>query len=143
MCVNNYEMRVEYDKIKKYLEIFVASEKPHVNTCELLDKLNYDSNSNSDLLELTFYMNLLNDQGIIECLHPHVENLGLTSTNTGKVILRVTNFRMTFLGHQTYEAMNQNKIWTSINSALLKLGDAGLKQIPALATKLILEQTNS
>jgi len=99
--------------------------------------MNYDSNLDSDLHEASFYMNLLNDQAIVECIHPNVENMGFSLTGNGNLILRVTHFRITYLGHQTYEAMNHSKIWSKINSAILKLGDAGIKQIPALGIKMI------
>jgi hypothetical protein len=131
-------MKIDYEIIKKYLTVFHGHEKPLINTRELFDKLNFDLNNQRDVQEAYHYINLLNDQNLIECVNGQ-ENIGFILLANGLINVRISNYRLTHFGHQTYEAMNSSIIWKKINGALKKLGESGIKQIPTLALKLLTE----
>jgi len=131
-------MRIDYEIIKRYLKVFQENERHLINTIELFDRLEYDSDNQKDCQEAYHYLHQLNDQELIDCIHDK-EELGFILLGNGGINLRVTDFRLTHLGHQTYEAMNSSKIWSKINGMISKLGDSGLKQIPTLAVKMIME----
>jgi hypothetical protein len=46
---------------------------------------------------------------------------------------------LTMEGHRTLEAMRSDTIWNTIKGKTKFLGEEGLKQIPALALKMLLE----
>ena len=131
-------MGIDYETIKKYLKVFQENEKSLINTIELFSGLEYDTDNQKDRQEAYHYLYLLNDQKLIECTGDK-KRLGFTLWGSGAIGLRITYFRLTYLGHQTFEAMNSSKIWSKINGVILKLGASGLKQIPALAIKMIME----
>ncbi|UTW66175.1 DUF2513 domain-containing protein [bacterium SCSIO 12643] len=132
-------MKLDYDIIKAFLNGFQDSKKPTLNTLEVFTSLNYDHNVKTDFNLVWHYLKLLNDQNLIECIGDNNGDLGISFTGSGEPIISVKHFRLTMLGHQALEAMNNNKVWEKIKSGVDKIGIAGLKQIPGLAIKILTE----
>lgn len=135
-------MKIGYDQIKKFLNSFESSDLPVISTINLFQKLNYSMNELEDCNLVIFYLNLLKDQGLIECVSDNPDdknNLGFSYTSNSQVIISNLNFRLTILGHQALESMANNHIWNKIKEPLKKLSMDSLKQIPSLAIKLLIE----
>lgn len=133
-------MELDYDKIKTFLSVLRGSAQPTLNTLEIFQLLRYDHNEKNDFNLVWHYLKLLNDQNLIECLGDKNGDLGISFTGSGEPIISVKSFRLTMNGHQTLEAMSNNKIWTKVKVVLETMGIAGLKKIPGLALKLLMEQ---
>lgn len=134
-------MKIDFEQIKRYLEVIESSDLPVINTVNLFRNLGYDARKNEDCHQVIFYMQLLKDQGLIECVSENdndKQNLGFSYTGNSEVIINILNFRLTILGHQSLESINNDTIWDKIKNPIAKLGVEGLKQIPSLAIKLLL-----
>jgi len=132
------DMKLDYDKIKSFLTLLGDAHKPVLNTKEIFSELEYNVENDDHANEVFYYLNLLNDQGLIDCLKDKNNDLGFQFLGHGELLIITKNFRLTMQGHQTLEAMSENKVWKRIKEPLKNLGIGGLKQIPALALKLIL-----
>ncbi len=135
-------MKIEYDQIKRYLEVLESSELPVINTINIFKGLELNENKLEDCNHAIFYLNLLKDQDLLECVSDNdldKENLGFSYTGNSDVIINILNFRLTILGHQTLESLRNKQIWNKVKEPLSKLGIEGLKQIPALALNLLIQ----
>ena len=56
-----------------------------------------------------------------------------------RVVTSIDYFSLTYAGHQLLESMRTETIWNKVKSTANSLGIEGLKQIPALAISLLLE----
>lgn len=137
-------MKIDYEQIKRFLSAFESSETPLFNTINIFTTLGYNEKNNEDSKQVLFYMNLLKDQGLIECIsnnNADKDNLGF-SYSGNQIDIKILNFRLTILGHQTLESMSNNKLWDKIKGPLSKLGIESLKQIPSLAIQLLSSATD-
>lgn len=133
-------MKIDYEKIKLFLEAIETSELPVISTIDIFTSLDYNIENNEDSKNVIFYLQILKDQGLIDCVSDNEldrVNLGFSFFSNGGILIKPLNFRLTIHGHQTLESMNNNGIWEKIKGPLGKLGIEGLKQIPSLAIKLI------
>jgi len=134
-------MKIDYEKIKIFLEAVESSDLPVINTIRIFKYLDYDIENDEDSKNVMFYLRLLKDQGLIECVSDNEldrDNMGFSFLGNGGIVIKSLNFRLTINGHQALESMNNSKIWGKIKEPLGKLGIEGLKQIPSLAIKLLL-----
>lgn len=130
-------MKIDYEKIKSYLNTFLECERPMINTLDLMLKLDLDKDNQDEFNQFWYYLNLLNDTNYIDCIGDKENNLGISFSANGEPIVSVINFRLTLSGNQALEVMRTNKIWSKIKDNLKVLGVEGLKQIPSLAIRLI------
>jgi len=135
-------MKIDFEQIKRYLEVFESSELPVINTVDIFKNLGYNARNKKDCQQVIFYLQLLKDQELIECVSDNdndKENLGFSYTGNQEIIINILYFRLTILGHQSLESMNNSTIWDKIKNPINKLGIEGLKQIPSLAIKLFID----
>jgi hypothetical protein len=133
-------MKIDYEQIKRFLNVFESSKSPIINTIQIFHSLGYNEKNEEDSSLVMFYMKLLNDQDLIECISDNIDdkiNLGFSFTGNQKMILKILNFRLTIIGHQALESMSNNKLWDKIKTPLGKLGIESLKQIPSLAIQIL------
>lgn len=133
-------MKIDYGLIKNFLDAFEANDSPTINTLQIFESLKYSIENQEDLNLVMFYMKLLNDQGLIECISNDSidkNNLGFITLGSQRLAIKVLSFRLTIQGHQTLESMRNEKIWNKIRVPLNKFGIEALKQIPALALQLL------
>jgi hypothetical protein len=132
-------MKIDYDKIKEFLQIFEDSKEPTINTLKIFEKLKYSDKNDEDSKQVWFYLKLLNDQGLLECLNQDSdkkETLGFSYFGNGQIHMIILNFRLTMQGYQTLESMTNQNIWNKLKVPLTQIGIEGLKQIPSLAIKI-------
>jgi len=133
-------MKIDFNQIERILKVFEEHEYSVITSKQLFDKLELNDKEKSDCEYFSFYMHLLKDQGFIECLSTNPtdkDNFGITYTGNGHFCLKILNFRLTSLGHQTLESMENKEIWGKIKERINMLGIEGLKQIPSLAINVL------
>jgi hypothetical protein len=130
-------MKIDYDSLQSYLNALENNGQPTMNTQKLFEELNVDIDNDEACKQAWFYLKLLGEQDLIECIGDDSRNFGFSFTGDGGVIISIRDFRLTILGHQILESMNNETLWTKIKEPLKKIGVEGLKQIPSLAIKLI------
>lgn len=131
-------MDIDYDTLQSYLNALRESGKPAVSTKNLMEAIGQDIRNNDDGNKTWFYLKLLADQDLIECIGG-AQNLGFSFTSTGETMISNKSFRLTLLGHQILESMANETIWSKIKEPAKKAGIEGLKQIPGLAIKFLAE----
>lgn len=133
-------MKIDFNQIERILKVFEEHEYSAITSKQLFDKLELNDKEKNDCEYFSFYMQLLKDQGLIECLSTNPtdkDNFGITYTGNGQFCLKILNFRLTSLGHQTLESLENKEIWEKIKERVNMLGIEGLKQIPSLAINLL------
>lgn len=131
-------MKIDYDKIKIFLNIFIEEEKPYINTKDIFLRLGYDVKNDKEANEVWHYLKLLNDENLIECLGGNLD-LGFTLNGNGSISIGIKNFRITSKGYQTFEIITTSKVWEKLKKSAKELGIESIKQIPSLAIKIITE----
>jgi hypothetical protein len=131
-------MEIDYDTLQSFLSAIQESGKPTLNTMQILEKVDLDSNNSDDGNKAWFYLKLLADQDLIECVGGD-ENLGFAFTGGGEPMISIKSFRLTLSGHQILESMANETIWSNIKEPIKKAGIEGLKQMPGLAIKFLAE----
>ena len=82
-------------------------------------------------LKKAYHYRLLHDAGLV------YSEVTIHSTKDGTVPVWISRKGLTMAGHEALDAMRNDTIWNKINDKVKLLGVEGLKQIPALAIKLI------
>lgn len=131
-------MEIDYDTLQSFLSVIKESGQPALNTMQVMEKVGLNININDDGNKAWFYLKLLADQDLIECVSGDV-NLGFSFTGGGEPLISIRSFRLTLSGHQILESMANETIWSKIKEPAKKAGIEGLKQIPGLAIKFLAE----
>lgn len=131
-------MEIDYDTLQSFLSVIQESGQPTLNTKQIMEKVNLNIANDGDCNKAWFYLKLLADQDLIECVGGD-PNLGFTFTGNGEPNISIKSFRLTLAGHQILESMANETIWSSIKDPIKKAGIEGVKQIPGLAIKFLAE----
>jgi hypothetical protein len=131
-------MEIDYDTLQSFLSVIKESGQPTLNTMQIMANTGLDINNKDDGNRTWFYLKLLDDQDLIECVSGD-ENLGFSFTSGGEPMISIRSFRLTLSGHQILESMANETIWSKIKEPVKKAGIEGLKQIPGLAIKFFAE----
>jgi hypothetical protein len=129
-------MNIEIDKLKQYLKAFQASVEPTLTVAELTEAVNLDWKQNTDFKESYHYIKLLYDQNLIEGfkLNPAQEStLGFDYMHGGILVGNISlRLRLTHLGHQTLETLEQSKFLEITKKQIGNIGVESVKLIPSL-----------
>lgn len=127
-------MKINYDFIKEILSVMEESKKSFTDLDSLIKNLEINLSNENSVHKLRHHLNILVGAFLIKSEFAHN---GFRLDSTGGFNLFNINFELTLLGHQTLEAMNNDKVWKKIVGTVKTLGIEGVKQIPALAIALL------
>jgi hypothetical protein len=140
-------MDLNYEIVEQYLNLFKNSDSP-ILTLDTIFKLkgfeSFNDIGKETFDEVYFYLNLLRDEGLVECIsqNPEIQlNLGFIPMRnyTDWQISISTPFRLTIEGFKTLESISNKTVWNNIKDKLKLIGVKSLSQIPSLAIQLAKE----
>ncbi|WP_074408144.1 hypothetical protein [Aquimarina megaterium] len=130
-------MKIDKEIFQNTLKAFIDNNEPELRMVDLVDYLNLNWENSDDLKILYFYLGILDDSKLIQCLSKD-NNLGFSFTSGNVISPNIsTRYRLTNSGHQTYEALSNDGIWDRIKPKIMELGIETIKQIPSLAIQIV------
>ncbi len=124
-------MKLDYDLLKKILQILESDESFEIKTNELIQKL--DDNSFS-LNKFIGHMYELNDNGCFDCPQ---KDLGITRTFKGYLIGNAP-IRLTAHGRQFLEALKNDRVFNKIKEFSVSTAiEAGKTLLQAIITTAV------
>ncbi len=131
-------MKIDKNIFQDTLKAFIDSNESQLRMMDLADSLCLDWKNSDDLKTLYFYLGILNDCKLIQCLSNNDNNLGFSFTSNNVISANIsTRYRLTNSGHQTYEALCNDGVWNRIKPKIKELGIESIKQIPSLAIQML------
>lgn len=121
-------MKIDQEYLKQILNAFIDSPKSFVWVADIVDT---DDEIDDRFL---FHMQILEDQGFIECLDKKSE-LGYEITLGGGFEWKSRPLRLTAAGHEFVEALNRPEIWEVLKT---EFQDASLSTLRSAAKTLLL-----
>lgn len=119
-------MKLDHDLIRKILEKIETD----ANGAQPISIKDGSLDGNFRQHEIDYHLQILADDQLI---------VAKTLKGEGRII-DIMILRLSAEGHRVLEAMRNDGVWSKIKDTARMLGVEGLKQIPALAIKLLLGQ---
>jgi len=125
-------MKLDYDLIRRILEKIESDAVPGTPLPSSALASLAEGAGQSAQVTVDYHLQILHDDGLVVVM---TMGPGQRYSVPGLIMIN----RLSSEGHRVLDAMRNDTIWSKIKGAATTLGKEGLKQIPGLAIKLLLQ----